>query len=162
MNILVSDTSVLFDLEKGGLLEATFSCGLTLIVPDFLYQKELKNRNGQHLLTLGLGVAKFSPEESLVVQEVFNAQKGLSLPDCSALVCAARNNHVLLTGDRLLRKEAEARKISVCGIFWILDHLESSGISTSLLYEALELIAGLTTCRLPKDEIKIRLQKWSS
>lgn len=34
MIVLVSDTSVLIDLERGGLLEAAFSCGLTMVVPD--------------------------------------------------------------------------------------------------------------------------------
>ena len=42
MIILVSDTSILIDLERGGLLEAAFSCGLTMVVPDLLYERELE------------------------------------------------------------------------------------------------------------------------
>jgi hypothetical protein len=40
MLILVSDTSVLIDLERGGLLAPAFTCGLTMVVPDFLYECE--------------------------------------------------------------------------------------------------------------------------
>ena len=38
MAILVSDTSILIDLERGELLEHAFSCGLVMAVPDLLYQ----------------------------------------------------------------------------------------------------------------------------
>jgi hypothetical protein len=38
MVVLVSDTSVLIDLERGNLLETAFACGLTMIVPDLLYR----------------------------------------------------------------------------------------------------------------------------
>ena len=46
MIILVSDTSVLIDLERGALLESAFSCGLTMVVPDLLYARELAAENG--------------------------------------------------------------------------------------------------------------------
>ena len=46
MIILVSDTSILIDLERGGLLEAAFACGLTMVVPDLLYERELEPENG--------------------------------------------------------------------------------------------------------------------
>ncbi|MEI2713936.1 MAG: hypothetical protein V9G04_11790 [Nocardioides sp.] len=55
MIILVSDTSILIDLERGGLLEAAFSCGLTMVVPDLLYERELEPENGALLRKLGLG-----------------------------------------------------------------------------------------------------------
>lgn len=46
MITLVSDTSVLIDLERGGLLEHAFSCDLTMVVPDLLYARELETENG--------------------------------------------------------------------------------------------------------------------
>lgn len=63
MIILVSDTSILIDLERGGLLEAAFSCGLTMVVPDLLYERELEPENGPLLRALGLGVVSLTPEE---------------------------------------------------------------------------------------------------
>lgn len=54
MIVLVSDTSILIDLERGGLLEAAFSCGLTMVVPDLLYERELESENGPSSGSWGL------------------------------------------------------------------------------------------------------------
>lgn len=40
--ILVSDTSVLIDLERGGLLEAVFALPHEFAVPDVLYDHEMQ------------------------------------------------------------------------------------------------------------------------
>jgi hypothetical protein len=53
MIILVSDASVLIDLERGSLLEAALSCRLTRVVPDLLYERELAADNGSLLRRLG-------------------------------------------------------------------------------------------------------------
>lgn len=161
MAILVSDTSILIDLEKGGLLAAVFSLGLTFVVPDYLYETELANNNGAYLRDLGLGVLTLSSEENEAMQELFNSKRRLSLADCSALICALRNDHCLLTGDGILRKVARESKAEVCGIFWLLDQLEGNGTALSVLYESMEMIANDPKCRLPKEEVKKRLQKWS-
>ena len=52
--VLVSDTSVLIDLTRGSLLEASFRLTFRFIVPDLLYERELKNRGGEDLIRLGL------------------------------------------------------------------------------------------------------------
>lgn len=162
MIILVSDTSVLIDLERGGLLESTFSCGLTLVVPDYLYQRELEAYNGQYLRALGLGVIELTPQEVAIAQLTMIQCKGLSLVDCFALTCAMRPSHALMTGDAILRNEAKSRNAIVYGLLWVLDFMESSGLAYSLLHEALNKISAGPKCRLPKDEVKKRLIKWSS
>jgi hypothetical protein len=63
MIILVSDTSVLIDLERGGLLEVAFSLGYPMVVPDLLYERELGAENGPYLRGLGLGVVALTAEE---------------------------------------------------------------------------------------------------
>lgn len=40
--VVVSDSSVLVDLERGGLFAAAFSLQLKYCVPDLLYQRELR------------------------------------------------------------------------------------------------------------------------
>ena len=54
--VLVSDTSVLIDLKRGSLLEASFRLPFRYVVPDLLYERELKNWEGEELLKLGLAV----------------------------------------------------------------------------------------------------------
>ena len=95
MIILVSDTSVLIDLERGGLLEQAFACGLTMVVPDLLYMRELEDENGPLLRKLGLGVIALSPDEVEFAQHVRKQRPGLSLPDCFALSCARHKDHAL-------------------------------------------------------------------
>ncbi len=42
MKVLVSDTSALVDLERGSLLDAAFRLPFEFVVPDLLYERELK------------------------------------------------------------------------------------------------------------------------
>jgi predicted nucleic acid-binding protein len=162
MAILVSDTSVLIELERGGLLEPAFSCGLIMVVPDLLYQKEIEEENGPYLRALGLGVVALTPDEVELAQTIKMQRPALSLPDCFALTCAHRQAHILVTGDMKLRKEAENRNVQVCGLLWILDQMEACGnFSYTLLHEGLSQISADPRCRLPKDEVNIRLTKWA-
>ena len=71
MIVLVSDTSVLIDLERGGLLEVAFSCGHQLVVPDLLYVLELEPENGPLLKAM----AYFPQVESRIWRE-FPVQTG--------------------------------------------------------------------------------------
>lgn len=163
MIILVSDTSILIDLERGGLLEAAFSCGLTMIVPDLLYERELEPENGALLRTLGLGVVSLTPDEVSFAQKLRTERKALSLPDCFALSCATRPDHALVTGDKALRAEAKARLGEVYGLLWILDQMASSGnVTKTLLQEGLNRISSHPRCRLPVAEVRARLTAWDS
>ena len=162
MTILVSDTSVLIDLGRGGLLEGSFSCSLPIAVPDVLYERELQSQNGPYLRTLGLGVLSLMPDEVSLAQQIWSDQGALSLPDCFALCCALRPNYVLLTGDRALRSEALSRTVTVHGLFWLLDQIAAiEQASTSVLYDGLMRIASHPRCRLPQAEIRRRLERWS-
>lgn len=161
MIILVADTSVLIDLERGGLLQHAFSSGLTMVVPDLLYERELEAENGPLLRRLGLGVVALVPDEVIFAQQLRNERPRLSLPDCFALSCARRPDHALVTGDKLLRTEAESRHCEVYGLLWMLDQMESSGrIGTTLLHEGLTRISSHPRSRLPHVEVRARLQRW--
>ncbi len=161
MIVIVSDTSVLIDLERGELLEAAFSCGLTMAVPDLLYQIELAPYNGEYLQNLGLGVLALGPSEVALAQTIKNERNALSLPDCFALSCALRADYALVTGDKLLRTEAERRSAQVYGLLWVLDQMANSRvIAVEPLREGLTKITGYARCRLPKSEVANRLDRW--
>lgn len=161
MATFVSDSSVLIDLERGGLLEAAFACGFTMVVPDLLYENELKDSTGPYLLKLGLGVTELTPNELLLAQEVLNGRERLSLEDCFALSCATRPDCILLAGDAQLREEATARAIKCNGLLWLLDQMKDSGkVSAATLCDGLAKISQHHRCRLPKPEIEKRLKAW--
>ena len=55
MKVLVSDTSVLIDLEHGNLLDCCFKLPFEFAVLDLLYRYELKGYGGAELVAKGLG-----------------------------------------------------------------------------------------------------------
>lgn len=162
MIILVADTSVLIDLERAGLLDLAFQGPDTFAIPDFLYQRELTDDIGSHLLELGLQILELSEAETAEAQRIFNAHPRLSLPDCAACVGAQRPDHELLTADSALRALAEARGVRCHGVLWVMDRLFSTGMAT-----AAQLHAGLTKlrqhprCFLPAAEVERRLKQWA-
>lgn len=162
MVIWVSDTSILIDLDRGGLLEHAFSCDQILAVPDLLYQNELEEENGPYLRTLGLNVLSLTPDELALAQSIRGQRPPLSLPDCFALCCAFRQDHLLLTGDMVLRKEATARGTTVYGLLWVLDQIEACGkFGVAPLHEGLSKISADKRCRLPREGVNVRLAKWA-
>lgn len=63
MILLVSDTSVLIDLERGDLLPLAFATGIPMLVPDLLYANELEPYNGNYYRSLGLQIVSLQPDE---------------------------------------------------------------------------------------------------
>ncbi len=63
MPVLVSDTSVLIDLERAQLLEDMFRLPFEFAVPDLLYARELAGELGDQLVGLGLRIEVLSPAE---------------------------------------------------------------------------------------------------
>lgn len=161
--LLVSDTSVLIDLDYGGLLPVAFAAGMPMVVPDLLYANELEPYNGTYYRALGLQVVSLQPDEVSFAQQVKNERKPLSLPDCFALACARRQDHALLTGDGPLRIAAKAYGVPMYGLLWLLDALADSGTAAhSVLHEGLTKISQGPRCRLPKGEIQKRLARWDA
>jgi hypothetical protein len=108
-----------------------------------------------------LGVVALNPDEVNFAQQLRTQQPGLSLPDCFALSCARRQDHALVSGDKLLRTEAQAKHCVVYGLLWILDQMEASGkVSTATLHEGLSRIWNHPRRRLPKNDVTARLQRW--
>ena len=162
MPYLVSDTSVLIDLERGGLLEAVFSCAKTFVVPDLLYERELASDIGPRLLTLGLDVVDLKPQELEQAQQVSETHRGLSMADCFALILATRPDHWLITGDSLLRKVALARSMQAYGLLWLLDQMHDSGlVAPNQLAAGLKVISEHPRARLPANEVQSRMAAWT-
>ncbi len=88
MQVLVSDTSVLIDLERGSLLEASFRLPFRFVVSDLLYERELKNQGGEELMRLGLVVEQLDGDGVSHALAYRQRSPALSLPDCFGLVLA--------------------------------------------------------------------------
>lgn len=164
MIILVADSSVLIDLERGNLLEAALGGPDNIAVPDFLYETELRDYNGPELIAQGLQIIHLDAVELAAVQALYDDRRDrLSLPDCSAFVCSQRPDHYLLTGDRALREHAEAAGMDPHGVLWLLDQLHDSGsVAADVLHVGLTAMANHRRSRLPRHEVELRLRRWST
>jgi hypothetical protein len=160
MGVLVSDTSVLIDLERGDLLEATFQLDWEFAVPDLLYKRELRDFNGPALRQLGLRVESLDGEGVRAAIDYRRTAPALSLADSFALVLAKINNWTLLAGDGALRSLAASEGLDYHGVLWVLDQLLQSGFAAGTLHRALTAIAGHPRCRLPVREVRERLDRY--
>src|SRR5580700_7296939 len=120
MIILVSDTSVLIDLERGNLLESCFGLPFELAVPDLLFKREFAAYGGSGWVDRGLRVEELAGPELATAQAIRSAHPKLSLPDAYAYVLAHGRGWTLLTGDGELRALADAQDVPVHGVLWVL------------------------------------------
>lgn len=162
MQVLVSDTSVLVDLERGSLLEASFRLPFRFSVPDLLYKRELKNWGGEELIRLGLSVEELDGDGVQRALAYRQRAPALSLPDCFALTLAQTRSWVLLSGDSALRQLAVAEAVKCHGVLWLLDQMrDAAAASIRELYDGLTAISEHPRCRLPRSEIRRRLVNYA-
>jgi hypothetical protein len=161
MKVLVSDTSVLVDLERGALVDSCFRLAFEFAVPDLLYRRELADFGGPALVEVGLRVEELTGRELAAAQELRSAHPKLSLPDAYAYSLASARGWVLLSGDGELRTLARAERISCFGVLWLCDQLfEANVLEAEILAVGLEAIAAHPRCRLPRPEIAARISRY--
>lgn len=161
MTILVSDTSVLIDLERGQFLDLCFHLPIEFAVPDLLYRRELAEYGGPELIAHGLRVEELTSAELTVAQHVRGARPKLSLPDAYAYSLASGRQWGLLSGDGELRALAQAEQIPLYGVLWVTDQLfDARIIEAAVVVTGLETIAAHPRCRLPDAEIQVRLTRY--
>lgn len=160
MRVLVSDTSVLIDLERAELLEATFRLDWEFAVPDLLYKRELRDFNGPALQQLGLRVEALDVDGVMTAIDYRRRVPALSLADSFALALAKINDWTLLAGDGALRNLAAVESVDYHGVLWVLDQLLQSGFPAGTLHRALTAIAAHPRCRLPAREVRERLDHY--
>lgn len=167
MRIVVSDTSCIIDLRKAALLQETLRLPYTFVTVNTLFEDEwlsLSDDEKQVLCEQGLEVRDLPGTSVQRAQRYFNRHRRLKLNDCFALSLAEdTKDRILLTGDGLLRRIAEANGIEARGELWITDELETHGIvAPARLLDALRLFQQDALVFLPKDEILRRIRRLSS
>lgn len=160
MRVLVSDTSVLIDLDRGDLIERAFGLTFELAVPDVLYRRELQDFDGQRLVDLGLRVEELEAEGVADAQAFRRRVPRLSVPDSLALALAQRRTWTLLTGDGALRQLAVAEGVACHGVLWLLDLMLEGGVDGECLCDGLATIAAHPRCRLPMRDVRLRLERY--
>jgi hypothetical protein len=162
MPVLVSDTSVIIDLERGALLEDLFRLPFEFAVPDLLFRRELAGPLGDHLIALGLRIEELTSTELTRATVVGRDRKELSTPDTFAFAIAEGRRWPLLTGDGGLRRLAAESQIAFHGVLWICDQFEGGQhVPIPQLHAGLTAIFAHPRCRLPAAEVRRRLERYA-
>ncbi len=159
MHVLVSDTSILIDLERAGLEDVVFQGDHRWVVPDLLYATELEAWNGQDWLDRGLEVIDLSAEETETAQRHFQAGRAVSLNDCFALSLALHRQWTLLTGDGSLRRLADDNQVDCHGFLWLVELAHGSGADAVVIVQGIRRLLAHPRCRLPRAEVEALLRK---
>ena len=162
--VVVSDTSVLIDLQRGVLLASAFRLPWGFAVPDLLYERELRPFGvGDELRNLGLRVEALDGAGVALAIGYQRRCRELSLPDSFALALSKTNAWTLLTGDRALRTLAEGELVDCHGVLWLLECMREEGVANRVeLHEGLQTISSHPRCRLPKVEVRKYLAAWAA
>lgn len=160
MAILVSDTSIIIDLDRGSLLDDLFTLPFEFAVPDLLFDQELKGDLGDRLVALGLKVEELDSTETRRATAIIRENKQLSLPDTFAFSIAESRKWGLLTGDGRLRQLATTSAVEVHGVLWVCDQMEAANIPKLRLHSGLTTIRNHPRCRLPNAEVAERLARY--
>lgn len=163
MTILVSDTTVILDLDRGEVLDSVFALNRPFAVSDLLYERELPNALRPRLTSLGLTVETLSEGEVAEAAGYRRQDTSLSLSDAFAFALARKRQWGVLVGEGGLRRAAIAHQLEVLGFFCILDRLEAENVcDCEVLAAALDKAARHPRSRLTRSEIEKRLNRYRS
>lgn len=160
--IVITDANIFMHLIDAGLLDSFFKLEL-----EFSTTREVFGEIGEEQQQLSpycdsgqLLVINSSDEEVELIEE-FECAAGLSFPDRTIIYHANAKKWVVLTGEKLMRNECEARELEVHGILWIMDEMIGAGVISPLEMAAkLEELINLPDFRVPKTDCKSRIDAW--
>lgn len=162
MPILVSDTTILIDLERVNLLEEAFLLPFDCAVPDLLFGRELAGGLGERLVHLGLRIEELTPVELRRATLVNRQHVRLSVSDAFAFAIAESRGWGLLTGDCRLRELAIAEEVDIYGVLWLFDQLaDGNHVGFERLHAGLSALYAHPRCSLPVKEVELRLTRFA-
>ena len=163
MDVLVSDTSVIIDLERALLIEHIFTLPYRFVVPDALYEDEIKDYGGERLLALGLEVCSLIGDQVTEAQRLRSLERRISIHDSYALSLAKAEGAILLAGDAAMRRLAEAEEVRCHGVLWVFDQLEERRVvAAAALLEGLTRVVTHPRCWLPREAVNQRLTRYAT
>lgn len=138
MEIVVSDTQILIDMDASGLLEMVETSSMHFHTVDYvlaeLHRSPYKRPLIDQLVADGaLKVYSYEGNQNVdlfVFYSRLAAKTNLSITDCAVLKYARDNGYHMLTGDRKLRNHAEDEGVIVSGILYIAERFVEEGLVT--------------------------------
>lgn len=163
MEYISSDTNVWIDFAAIDKLDLPFKLPYIYLMDREAIEDEMLNPPdiGKKLVNYGLCATEMTEEEFYLAEKFSDKYKKPSTYDCIALAIAKSRKLILLTGDKALRKAAQAEGVPVMGTIGILDQLlEGNYIAREdFQYCIRELLRhNGSKVRLPLSELNKRLE----
>ena len=156
--VVVSDSSVLIDLERGALFDAAFGLRIQFCVPDLLFRRELEPYDGDRLLAKGLQVLELDGEGVINAARYHQSVRALSQSDAFAWRLRARS---LYSAYRRCASEAARNcrkgRLPRSPLANRRD-VPNQSATPKQLHEGLLKIRDHPRSRLPRAEVNKRLQ----
>ena len=166
MKIVINDANLLFDMLDCDLVIDFCQLPYQMFVTDAVlgeFDDETLSGYKDVLEKDLLRVHRLSVEDVKKVHALQRAHsKALTFPDYSCLFLAKEMSAILLTGDKALRRAAQANRLRVHGTLWVMDELlKAKIIDHEKAYQKLSFLMQINK-RLPRIESKNRLKAWFS
>ncbi|WP_334891506.1 hypothetical protein [Nostoc sp.] len=160
MRLLISNPSILITLQRVGFLEPLFNLAIEVNVTDFLYERELKDYDGQKLLKLGLQIQSLEPEMATFAIQYCRSHTTLCQDEGYAFALAQKCEFILLIINPELARLAAIERIKHYSLSLLLElMLDRQVISQDFLQQGLFNITAMTRCHLLRKEAEDCLSK---
>ena len=165
MQVVISDSSVIIDLARAGLIEAAFALPYDFRIPDVMFDDELLylgDYSRDDLIKAGLTKSTLDGSGVEMALRFGKRYLALSTNDRFALALARIESAALLSGDHKLCDAAEQENLTTLDLLWLIDELIAQGtLGNSVLREALDILTDDPHVGLPKSELQRRIRALS-
>jgi len=161
--ILISDATVVHDLDRGGLLATLADLPEAFFVPDMLVDQGISPGAALTLRASGVRVVSLDSREMAEAIAAHRGEGSLSLGECCALAFARVRRCGMLTTYGPLRAAALRHGIQVCCALWCLDQIQTAALRDVVqLYASLQAIVGRSRRGFPPDQVAQRVKRLTS
>lgn len=166
MKLIITDSSVFFDIIKIQALPEFFALDFEICTTDFVREEILESEQREQIelfiRSKQLTVFVLSEKEIEAIQHFKTKRFFKTLIDKTVLWKATQLKCPLLTGDAKLRSEAIDQGVTVHGSLWVIQMMVKSKIITANAGIAFLEKLKISNDRLPLDEIDRLIKKLKS
>jgi len=164
MRLLIHDANVLIDLLDINLLDEAMALPCTMETTDLVQHEVVESEQAQALSSCIdrrlLTVLSSSIEQLAAIRKIQHENPRLTLADCSVVFHARERHGIVLSGDGLVRKEAERQQLEVHSTPWLFSRMVAeSNIDMGTAVEKLEILMSINK-RLPHRECLKLIESW--
>jgi predicted nucleic acid-binding protein len=164
--VAIQDANILIDLVNIGLFPHCLALVYEFTTTELIFQSELnevqKSAIQPHIDSGKFIIIKITVDELVEIQAASMEDRRLSEQDWSVIYYAAKQEALLMSGDRQLRRVAEAKSLEVRGIIWLFDQLVTDEIISKTEASAFMKALVSRNQRLPMEECNKRIALWDA